>query len=205
MTKNGRSLLSIVLLSGASVLVGGGPGFGQGLDTGGICFTEQGRQNSRCACLDETGAFDPDRRYGQDNARLCANLNDNERAELTEPEITGSITPPDEVIDPTDPPGVVTPPEPPGPVDRPPTSAQEDNGIGNGIDPAPGRSDVTNGEVADGADSGGPNPEGSFTDGTAANGRPAGETNNPNADSTGTDTAAADRGNSENAPGQSND
>ena len=159
MTNNGRSLLSLVLLSGASVLVGAGPGFGQGLDTAGICFTEQGRQNIRCACLDETGTFDPNRRYGQDNARLCANLNDNERAELTEPEITGSITPPDEVIDPTDPPGVVTPPEPPGPIDRPPTSAQEDNGIGNGIDPAPGRSDVTNGDVADGADSGGPNPK----------------------------------------------
>ena len=198
MTNKGRSLFSLVLLSGASVLISGGPSFSQNFDTAGVCFTEQGRQNSRCACLDETGVFDPERHYGRDNLRLCANLSDNERAELTrEPEITGSITPPEEVIDPTEPPGVVDQP--------PPGRVQQDNGIGNGIDPAPGRSDVTNGDVADGADSGGPNPEGSFTDGTAANGRPAGETNNPNADGTGTNTATADRGNSANAPGHNTD
>ena len=193
MIKKGRSFFSLVLLSGASVLIFGSPSFSQSPDMQGVCFTDQGRQNGICACLDETGTFDPGRRYGLDNARLCANLNDNERAELTrEPEITGSITPPDGVIDPTEPPGVV---------DQPPV---HDNGIGNGIDGAPGKSDVTNGDVADGADSGGPNPDGSFTDGTAANGRPAGETNNPNADSTSTNTAAADRGNSESAPGHNN-
>src|SRR5687767_13068208 len=190
MIEKGRSFFSLVLLSGTSVLISGTPSFSQGPDMQGVCFTDQGRQNGKCACLDETGTFDPGRRYGLDNARLCANLNDNERAELTrEPEITGSITPPD--IDPTEPPGVVEPPV-------------HDNGIGNGIDGAPGKSDVTNGDLADGADSGGPNPDGSFTDGTAANGRTAGETNNPNADSTGTNTAAADRGNSESAPGHNN-
>ena len=190
MIKKGRSFFSLVLLSGTSVLIFGSPSFSQGREIQGVCFTDQGRQNGECACLDETGTFDPERRYGKDHTWLCASLNDNERAELTrEPEITGSITPPDGVID----------PEPPGVVDQPPV---HDNGIGNGIDGAPGKSDVTNGDVADGADSGGPNPDGSFTDGTAANGRPAGETNNPNADST--NTAAADRGNSESAPGHNN-
>jgi hypothetical protein len=191
MLKKGRSFFSLVLLSGTSVLIFGNPSFSQSPDMQGVCFTDQGRQNGKCACLDEAGTFDPGRRYGLDNARLCATLNDHERAELTrEPEITGSITPPDGVID----------PEPPGVVDQP--RVQQDNGIGNGIDAAPGKSDVTNGDVADGADSGGPNPDGSFTDGTAANGRPAGETNNPNADST--NTAAADRGKSESAPGHNN-
>jgi len=191
MINRGKSFFSLVLLAGTSVSISGSPSFSQGRDMQGVCFTDQGRQNGKCACLDETGAFDPERRYGKDDAGLCATLNDNERAELTrEPEITGSVTPPEGVIDPIEPPGVV---------DEPPV---HDNGIGNGIDGAPGKSDVTNGDVADGADSGGPNPDGSFTDGAAANGRPAGETNNPNAD--GTNTAAADRSNSESAPGQNN-
>ena len=172
----------------------GSPSFSEERGIKGVCFTDQGRQKAECTCLDEAGIFDPERRYGED--QLCASLNEHERAELTsEPETTGSITPPEEPIGPTEPPGQ----PPPG------ANPQQDNGIGNGIDLAPGRSDVTNGDVADGADSGGPNPEGSFTDGTAANGRPAGETNNPNADSTNTNTAAADRGNSDSAPGQNKD
>ena len=65
------------------------------------------------------------------------------------------------------------------------------------------------GDVADGEDTGGSNPEGCFSDGTAANGNPAGETDNTNADSLGgtgsTKTAeASESGKSGSAPGQNN-
>lgn len=67
-------------------------------------------------------------------------------------------------IDPIDP---VDPVDPVDPTD-PNTNRFRNNGIGNGVQAAPGNSEVTNGDIADGADSGGSNLGASF--GTARNG-----------------------------------
>jgi hypothetical protein len=175
MSNSWTKLFPLVLLSGASVFFGA-TAHGQDERLAGICFGDQAF-DERCSCLDSNGNFDPARQYGTNNARLCQNIPDTERERLS-----GVISiPPIAEIVPPPPPGILPPP-PPGILPPPPTIrlARRDNGIGNGIDAAPGHSDVTNGDAADGHDSGGNGPNGAG-DGVAANGRPAGENHNKNA------------------------
>jgi hypothetical protein len=150
-------VISAALLSGACGLGLSGGALGQSIQ--GSCYIDYFQAGQPCVCETEAGrqVFTDDA-----SAQFCPLSDEQDLARLTP-----GITPPE-----------VTPPEVIPPEVPPPQSRQKrNNGIGNGVQAAPGNSDVTNGDAADGADSGRAGPAGA-QDGTAANGDPAGAGNN---------------------------
>ena len=143
---------SLVFLSGSAL--------GQ---TEGTCFIDIRQQGSPCVCLSES-EFDAVR---PDAAVVLCELPDATERQLSRLNFTDPIDP----IDPVDPVDPVDPTDPNA-------NRFRNNGIGNGLQDAPGNSDVTNGDAADGEDSGRAGP--SRANGTAANGDPAGAGNNGN-------------------------
>ena len=156
---------SIVLaLACSSALVLSSAAFGQ---TEGACFVDPQQDGTPCVCLSEKQQQDF---RLNDNAVLCDAEGALELSRLT-PELQ-------DLVDPLVPGTPVTPVTPPvEPVDP---NQPVNNGIGNGVQDAPGSSDVTNGDVADGDQS-----ETAGTSGTAANGDAAGAGNNGNSGNNG--------------------
>ncbi len=141
---------------------------GSALGQEGVCFIDIRQQGSPCVCLSEPefDAFRPD-----GDLVLCE-LPDATDRQLSRLNFTDPVDP----IDPVDPVDPVDPTDPNA-------NRFRNNGIGNGLQDAPGNSDVTNGDAADGEDSGRGGPAGA--DGTAANGDAAGAGNNGNGNGNG--------------------
>lgn len=128
--------------------------------TAGPCFFDVQRAGAPCVCLTEE---QQDVYRLNESAVLCDPRKGDQQLSRLSPNPANPVNP----VDPVD------------PTDPPPGNRQKgNNGIGNGLQDAPGNSDVTNGDAADGDDSGGAGPAGA--DGTAANGDPAGAGNNGN-------------------------
>jgi hypothetical protein len=156
-----RHFLSVALISACGpFLIGSAPA-----QTEGTCYIDYFREGSPCVCQTGEGI----ETMSGEAAKICFPDDEDELARVA-PNLPPEITPPEVT------PPVVTPPGQ--------TKVKRNNGIGNGVQDAPGNSDITNGDAADGSDSGRDGPAGA-QDNTAANGDPADSGNNGNGNGNG--------------------
>ena len=143
MTRNRTRAAVFAILSGASLLAFGSTAQAQGPEIPGICLTDERASTEICACFDESGVFQPNQTLA--NGRFCR---DNE--EGLDLLITGAIPEPMCEGPDCEP---CTGPNCGGNLDEP-----QNNGIGNGVQTAPGNSGETFGDDADNSNTAGTTP-----------------------------------------------